>query len=95
MGQESDVETDDDKKYNIGDVVNIAEYLPEFGANQPTYQIKGITEEGKYIIERLTDDGAEVTPPREIEEDISLLFQNPHRCHSMDLKQKIHHHLLL
>ena len=70
MGQESDIETDDDKKYNIGDVVNIAEYLPEFGANQPTYQIKGITEEGKYIIERLTDDGTEVTPPREIEEDM-------------------------
>ena len=70
MGQESDVETDDDKKYNIGDVVKIVEYLPEFGANQPTYQIKGITEEGKYIIERLTDDGAEVTSPREIEEDM-------------------------
>ena len=35
MGQESDIETDDDKKYNIGDVVQLGEYLPEFGANQP------------------------------------------------------------
>ena len=70
MGQESDVETDDDKKYNIGDVVQVSEYLPEFGANQPKYEIKGITEEGKYMIERLTDDGSEVTPPREVEEDM-------------------------
>lgn len=70
MGQESDVETDDDKKYNIGDVVQIGEYLPEYGENQPKYEIKGVTEEGKYMIERLTDDGSEVTPPREVEEDM-------------------------
>ena len=70
MGQESDIETDDDKKYNIGDVVQVAEYLSEFGANQPKYEIKGITEEGKYLIERLTNDGSEVTPPREVEEDM-------------------------
>jgi len=70
MGQESDIETDDDKKYNIGDVVQIAEYLPEFGVNQPKYEIKGITEEGKYLVERLTDDGSEVTPPKEVDEDM-------------------------
>jgi len=70
MGQESDIETDDDKKYNIGDVVQISEYLPEFGVNQPKYEIKGITEEGKYLVERLTDDGSEVTPPKEVDEDM-------------------------
>ena len=70
MGQESDIETDDDKKYKIGDVVQVAEYLPEYGDNQPKYEIKGITEEGKYLIERLTDDGSQVTPPKEIDEDM-------------------------
>ena len=70
MGQESDIETDDDKKYNIGDVVQLGEYLPEFGANQPSYQIKGITEEGKYMIQRLTDDGSEVSQPREVDFDM-------------------------
>ena len=70
MGQESDVETDDDKKYNIGDVVQVSEYLPQYGENQPKYEIKGVTEEGKYMIERLTDDGSEVTPPIEVEEDM-------------------------
>ena len=70
MGQESDVETDDDKKYNIGDVVQVSEYLPEFGANQPKYEIKGITEEGKYMIQRLTDDGSEVSQPREVDFDM-------------------------
>ena len=70
MGQESDIETDDDKKYNIGDVVQLGEYLPEFGANQPSYQIKGISEEGKYMIQRLTDDGSEVSQPREVDFDM-------------------------
>ena len=70
MGQESEVETEDDKKYNIGDVVQLGEYLPEFGANQPSYQIKGITEEGKYMIQRLTDDGSEVSKPREVDFDM-------------------------
>ena len=70
MGQDSDIETDDDKKYNIGDVVQLGEYLPEFGANQPSYEIKGITEEGKYMIQRLTDDGSEVSQPREVDFDM-------------------------
>ena len=70
MGQESDIETDDDKKYNIGDVIQLGEYLPEFGANQPSYEIKGITEEGKYMIQRLTDDGSEVSQPREVDFDM-------------------------
>ena len=39
MGQESDIETDDDKTYNVGDFVTTL-YQPEFGENQPVYKIK-------------------------------------------------------
>ena len=67
MGQESDVE-DDDNTYNVGDFVTIA-YQPEFGDNQPVYKIKEITDEGKYVIERQVEEGTSTPSPETVDKD--------------------------
>jgi len=67
MGQESDVEDDEDK-YMIGDLVTVA-YQPEFGENQPVYKIKDITDEGKYVIERQVEEGTSTPPLETVDKD--------------------------
>lgn len=68
MGQESDIETDDDKTYNVGDLVT-GGYQPEFGENQPVYKIKEITDEGKYVIERQVEEGTSTPSPETVDKD--------------------------
>jgi len=67
MGQESDVE-DDDNTYNVGDFVT-TEYQPEFGDNQPVYKIKEITDEGKYVIERQVEEGTSTPSPETVDKE--------------------------
>ena len=67
MGQESDVE-DDDNTYNVGDFVT-SEYQPEFGDNQPVYKIKEITDEGKYVIERQVEEGTSTPSPETVDKE--------------------------
>jgi DNA-directed RNA polymerase subunit K/omega len=67
MGQESDVENDDNT-YNVGDFVT-AIYQPEFGNNQPVYKIKEITDEGKYVIERQVEEGTSTPSPETVDKD--------------------------
>ena len=67
MGQESDVENDDNT-YNIGDLV-ATEYQPEFGNNQPVYKIKEITDEGKYVIERQVEEGTSTPSPETVDKE--------------------------
>jgi DNA-directed RNA polymerase I, II, and III subunit RPABC2 len=68
MGQESDVE-DDDNTYNVGDFVHTVGYQVEFGANQPVYKIKEITDEGKYVIERQVEEGTSTPSPETVDKD--------------------------
>ena len=68
MGQESDVE-DDDNTYNVGDFVHTA-YQPEFGDNQPVYKIKEITDNGKYIIERQVEEGTSTPSPETVDKEL-------------------------
>ena len=67
MGQESDVE-DDDNTYNVGDFVTVP-YQPEFGDNQPVYKIKEITDEGKYVIERQVEEGTSTPSPETVDKE--------------------------
>jgi len=67
MGQESDIE-DDDNTYNVGDFVQTA-YQPEFGDNQPVYKIKEITDDGKYVIERQVEEGTSTPSPETVDKD--------------------------
>jgi DNA-directed RNA polymerase I, II, and III subunit RPABC2 len=66
MGQDSDVE-DDDNTYNVGDFVTTA-YQPEFEV-QPVYKIKEITDEGKYVIERQVEEGTSTPSPETVDKD--------------------------
>ena len=68
MGQESDIETDDDKTYNVGDFVTTG-FQPEFGDNQPIYEIKEITDDGKYVIERQVEEGTSTPPLETVDKD--------------------------
>ena len=67
MGQESDIE-DDDNTYNVGDFVKMA-YQPEFGENQPVYKIKEITDEGKYVVERQVEEGTSTPSPETVDKE--------------------------
>ena len=67
MGQESDVE-DDDNTYNVGDFVKTV-YQPEFGANQPVYKIIEITDDGKYVIERQVEEGTSTPSPETVDKE--------------------------
>ena len=67
MGQESDVE-DDDNTYNVGDFIKVP-YQPEFGDNQPIYKIKEITDEGKYVIERQVEEGTSTPSPEIVDKE--------------------------
>ena len=67
MGQESDVE-DDDNTYNVGDFVTTG-FQPEFGDNQPVYKIKEITDEGKYVIERQVEEGTSTPSPETVDKE--------------------------
>ena len=67
MGQESDIE-DDDNIYNVGDFVKVP-YQPEFGDNQPVYKIKEITDEGKYVIERQVEEGTSTPSPETVDKE--------------------------
>ena len=66
MGQESDVE-DDDNTYSVGDFVKLG-YQPEFEV-QPVYKIKEITDEGKYVIERQVEEGTSTPSPETVDKE--------------------------